>query len=239
VLEPILAALPDGGAGMLGKAQRYVRRAKLPNPGRFYSYEFFFAQEGRGLLAPSFLSSLDPTGPWSILERHFARVTAGEELNRLMYLDMKLTIGDNDLLKVVRTAEMAGLGVRFPFLDLELVEFTTAWPGRFKVRGLDKRYLFKRAFGDLLPRETLQKRKHGFGVPTSVWLRTHPGFVDLSHDALLGRDSRVRKYFQAGALEGLLRLHAADPTPFYGDIVWMVLMLELWHRYHLAGGRPS
>lgn len=235
LLEPLLSVLPNGGATALGKAQRYVRRASLPNPRRFYSYEFFFAQEGRGLLAPGFLSAVTPGVPWTVLERHFDRVTAGEELNRLLYLDMKLTIGDNDLLKVVRTADAAGLDVRFPFLDLPLVEFTTTWPGRFKVRGAEKRYLFKRAFRDLLPAETLAKPKHGFGIPTSLWLRTHPGFVDLVNDALLAPDAHVQTYFRPGALEELMRLHASDSTAFYGDIVWKVLMLELWHRHHLVG----
>jgi asparagine synthase (glutamine-hydrolysing) len=233
LLEPLLAGLPDGGTSVVGKAQRYVRRANLPNPNRFYSYEFFFAQEGRDLLAPELLTAVDVRSPWTILERHFERVGARDELNRLMYLDMKLTIGDNDLLKVVRTADVAGLGVRFPFLDLPLVEFTTRWPGSFKLRGGEKRYLFRRAFRELLPAETLAKPKHGFGVPTSLWLRTHPGFADLTHDALLGRDAHVRSYFRPGALEELLRRHAADSTAFYGDTVWKVLMLELWHRQHL------
>jgi len=233
LLEPLLRVLPDGGAGVIGKAQRYVRRANLANPRRFYSYEFVFAQDGRGLLDPGFLAAVEPDAPWAVLDRHFGRVTARAELNRLLYLDMKLTIGDNDLLKVVRTADEVGIGVRFPFLDLPLVEFTGTWPGSFKVRSGEKRYLFKRAFRDLLPRETLVKPKQGFGIPTSLWLRTHPGFVDLVHDALLASDARVRAYFRAGALEELLGLHASDSTAFYGDIVWKVLMLELWYRHHL------
>lgn len=233
LLEPILSTLPDGGTTLVGRAQRYVRRASLPNPRRFYSYEFFFAQDGRDLLSRDFLSTVDAEAPWNVLDQHFARVTAAAELNRLMYLDMKLTIGDNDLLKVTRTAEAAGMGVRFPFLDLPLVEFTATWPARFKVHAGEKRHLFKQAFAGLLPAETLAKRKHGFGVPTSLWLRTHPGFSDLAHDALLGPSAHVGSYFRPGALDDLLRLHAADTTAFYGDIVWSVLMLELWHRRHL------
>jgi hypothetical protein len=34
----------------------------------------------------------------------------------------------------------------------------------------------------------------------------------------------------------MLRLHASDTTPFYGDILWNVLMLELWHRHHVRAG---
>jgi asparagine synthase (glutamine-hydrolysing) len=233
LLEPALAALPEGEKTLIGRAQRYVRRANIPNPRRFYSYEFFFAQAGGDLLSRDFLSSVDPESPWRVLERHFERVRASEELNRLMYLDLKLTIGDNDLYKVTRTADQAGVEVRFPFLDLPLIELTGTWPVAFKVhhRG-EKRVLFKRAFGELLPAATLRKQKHGFGVPTSQWLRTHAGFVELLHDSLLQADSHVRTYFRAGALDEIVRRHAVDSTAFYGDVLWNLLMLELWHRRH-------
>jgi asparagine synthase (glutamine-hydrolysing) len=184
VLEPVLRALPEGSPGVLGKAQRYVRRANLGNPRRFYSYEFFVAQNAAELLTPEFVKAAGVDTPWETLERHFERVSADAELNRLMYLDLKLTIGDDDLFKVTRTAELAGIGVRFPMLDVPLVEFTATLPAEFKVRGLEKRHLFKRAFGELLPAEILSKRKHGFGVPTSSWLKTDPGFRSLARETL-------------------------------------------------------
>ena len=198
MLEPALAALGERGPRPLRRVQRYVRRAAIPNPRRFYSYEFFFAQEGQSLLAPGFLAAAGASTPWQVLEEHFERAGAGaSELNRLLYLDLKLTIGDNDLLKVTRTAERAGIGVRFPLLDVPLVELTAALPARFKVRGLEKRYLFKHAFRSLLPAEILAKRKHGFGVPTGLWLRTHPRFQALARDTLLSPARAAARLFPA------------------------------------------
>jgi asparagine synthase (glutamine-hydrolysing) len=236
LLEPVLLRLPDGSPGPLGRAQRYIRRAKIPNPRRFYSYEFYVAQNAHELLAPDFLRATDVDAPWRVVDEHFRRADDAVELNRLLYLDLKLTIGDNDLLKVARTAELAGVGVRFPLLDLPLVEFTGTLPADFKVRGLEKRYLFKRAFRTLLPRETLTKRKHGFGVPTADWLRRHSGFGELARDTLLSSRARGRGYFRPRAIENLLALHAADSTAFYGDILWTLLMLELWHCRHADRG---
>jgi len=230
VIEPVLARVPLDAPGLLGRARRYVRRANLPNPRRFYSYEFFAAQEARWLLAPDFLAVVDLEAPVALLEEHWARVRAGEELNRLLYLDLKLTLADSDLLKVTRTAELAGLAVRFPFLDRALVEETATWPAAFKVRGLEKRYLFKRAFRDLLPAEVLAKPKHGFGVPVSHWLRSDPRFRELARDTLLGPTALGRGYLRRDGLERLFALHETDATPFYGDILWTLLMLELWHR---------
>jgi asparagine synthase (glutamine-hydrolysing) len=239
LVEPLLRGLPDGGSSILGKAQRYVSRANIQNPRRFFFYEFFFAQEGRALVAPELLRSVEADAPWTLIEERFDQAQAESELNRLLYLDMKFTIGDNDLLKVVRTAELAGVGVRFPFLDLSLVEFTGSWPADFKVRGRDKRYLFKRAFRPLLPAATLAKRKHGFGVPTSLWLKTHVGFAELAHGALRSSDTRLRGYLRAGAIDELFALHERDATPFYGDVLWNLLMLELWHRRHIGTAVPA
>jgi asparagine synthase (glutamine-hydrolysing) len=233
LLEPILLGLGDGGPSVAGRARRYIRRANLPNPRRFYSWEFFFAGEGADLLAPDFRASVDALAPYTVAQTHYDRAGATAELNRLLYLDLKLAIGDNDLLKVTRTAELAGVDVRFPLLDLALVEFTAVLPARHKLRGLEKRYLFKRAFARLLPPATLAKRKHGFGVPTSTWLRSHREFRDLARDTLSSARARQRGYFEPGALDALLQLHAADTTPYYGDILWTVLMLEMWHRRHV------
>jgi asparagine synthase (glutamine-hydrolysing) len=237
VLEPVLGALPE--SGVLGRAQRYVRRANIPNPARFYSYEFFFTREGHELLAPDFRAAVERDAPITLLTRLYAQVGAAAELNRLLYLDLKLTIGDNDLLKVTRAADVAGVGVRFPLLHPPLVEFMGTLSPRYKVRRLEKRFLFKRAFGQLLPTEILAKRKHGFGVPTSLWLRTDPGFRELARDTLLSRRSRERGYFRRGAIERLFESHATDTTPYYGDILWTVLMLELWHGRHADTTRPA
>lgn len=235
LLEPVLLRLPDGGPGLVGRVQRYIRRANLPNPWRFYSYEFFFAQEADWLLSPDFCAAVDLEEPLAIVRAHYDWTQPTSELNRLLYLDLKLTIGDNDLLKVTRTAELAGVGVRFPMLDPPLVEFTATWPVDFKVRGLEMRYLFKHAFQALLPPEILAKRKHGFGVPTSDWLKNHSGFEALARETLLCPRTRQRGYFRPGALEELFRRHATDSTPYYGEILWTVLMFELWHRQHLDG----
>jgi asparagine synthase (glutamine-hydrolysing) len=232
VLEPLLRHLPDGGASYLGKAQRYVSRASQPNPDRFYTSEFFFLQERARVLRPEFVASVGAEWPLEVARGHYREARATSDLNRLMYVDLKITLGDNDLFKVNRSAELAGVKVRFPMLDPALVEFTGTLPTRDKVRGSEKRYLFKRAFAPLLPAEILAKTKHGFGLPVSGWLKTHPGFRSLAHDTLRSRRCAERGYFAPGAVDELFRLHAGDHTPFYGGLLWICLMLELWHREH-------
>ena len=232
LIEPVMRRFPADAPGLTGKARRYVERASLPNPDRFYSSEFFVNQNRGWLLHPDFEIATTPDWPLRVARGHFEGAAGASELNRLLHVDLKITLADNDLFKVARTAEAAGLGVRFPLLDHPLVEFMATLPASYKVRGTEKRYIFKQAFRDLLPKEILAKVKHGFGLPTSDWLKKHPGFRELGRDTLLSRRSLDRGYFAPGAVEELFRLHEADHTPFYGDRLWTLLMLELWHQRH-------
>ncbi len=239
VIEPALSALPDGRGSILGKAQRYADRASQPAARRYTAYQFFAAQDPEAYLAPELAASVDPGASWQLVGEHLDAAPATSELNRRLYLDIKTVIGDNDLLKVTRATELAGIDVRFPMLDHRLAEFTGTLPADFKVRGLEKRYLFKQAFRPLLPAEIIAKPKHGFGMPMSDWLRSHPGFRALSRDALGAAGAATRDYVRPGALARILDLHEADPTAYWGGIVWRLLMLELWHGRHAAGSRGA
>jgi asparagine synthase (glutamine-hydrolysing) len=98
------------------------------------------------------------------------------------------------------------------------------------VKGFDKRYLFKKAFRNLLPAEIIRKKKHGFGIPVAGWLKSDPELRALCRDALASRPCRERGYFRRDFIERLFSRHQADDTSYYGDTLWTLLVLELWHR---------
>src|SRR5439155_25980877 len=96
---------------------------------------------------------------------YYFQAPARSELDRQLYIDLKLAISDNDLFKVTRMTEAAGVAVRFPFLDHRLAEFAATVPAEIKMRGRRLRSFFKKAYSDLLPLATRTKPKHGFGLP--------------------------------------------------------------------------
>ena len=54
---------------------------------------------------------------------------------------------------------------------------------------------------------------------------------ELSHDILLSARTFERGHFQRRFIEDLFQKHEADDSStYYGDTLWTVLMLELWHR---------
>jgi asparagine synthase (glutamine-hydrolysing) len=230
LLEPILLASPEL-PGPFGKAQRYIRRSNTPNPERYCRWrllQVFQPKEVLGSAMPHVNGDL-----LSAVRSHYTSAPASSELNRLLYVDVKMTLGDEDLPKVVRMTELAGVKVRFPYLDHVLAEFSGSLPAELKVRGLKKRYLFKRAMHRLLPEAILRKKKHGFGLPIGLWLKTDPGLRTLAQEVLLDPRTYQRGYFRRDFVEKLFHNLQQDDTPYFGDLLWVFLMLELWHRQHI------
>jgi asparagine synthase (glutamine-hydrolysing) len=143
-----------------------------------------------------------------------------------------MTLADNDLRKVSGTAELAGVNVRYPLLDDRLAELSGRIPAALKLKGFEKRYIFKQAMKDILPHKVLYKKKHGFGVPLAQWLLQEPRMREKMQDVMHDPRTRQRGYFRAEFFDRLMSLHGQQPD-FYGEIVWYLLALELWHRWHL------
>jgi asparagine synthase (glutamine-hydrolysing) len=230
--EPSLFGLPLPDIWLVDKARKYVRRANLPQPLRFYSYNLMHVVDVRSVFTDAFLEAVSTEAPLALAADHYRRAETTSMLHRLLYLDLKIAITDNDLRKVTRMCELAGVRVRYPMLDRDLVAHSGRIPAGLKVRRFRERYAFKKGFEGFLPRETLTKKKHGFGVPVSRWLRTAP-LRELAEDTLLGSTAARRGYLNARFIEQLFAWHRDDHTNFYGDTVWLLLMLELWHQAHV------
>jgi asparagine synthase (glutamine-hydrolysing) len=214
------------------KIRNYVRKANQPAVDRFFAYQLYYYDHAEEFLSNDFRSCLDHEFPISLARGHYARAVAINPLNKLLYVDLKLAISDNDLFKVNRMAEIHGIDVRYPYLDPYVGSASGRIPACFKVKRLTKRYIFKKAFADFLPKQILNKKKHGFGLPTGDWLRSHSGFRDLARSLLLDSRSIGRGYFNRCALEGLLKAHDDEHSSYFGSHIWNFMMLELWHRKH-------
>ena len=230
VIEPLVEVLPETGLGPFDKAGSYVRQARIPLPDRLETYNFLSRMPPSEIFAPGFLASIRAEEPLELLRETFAEAPTRSMLHGLLYLDLKFTLADNDLRKVGRTCEMAGISVGYPFLDLALVELANRIPPDVKLKGQKLRYFFKKASEGFLPPEILTKPKHGFGVPCGVWMRDHPALRELAYDSL---SSLVRRdYLSSDFVERLQRLHRGDHGGYYGVMVWVLTMLELWHQHH-------
>ncbi len=231
VVEPLLGVLPKNGFAPLRRAQSYVRQANTPLPDRLEEYNFVNRMTPAAVFTPDFLAGVRPEEPLELLRRSFAEAETRSNLNRLLYLDRKFTLADNDLRKVSGTCEMAGIDVLYPFLDRDLVDFANRVPPGLKLKGTELRYFFKRASEGFLPEAILKKSKHGFGVPCGRWMRDHAALRDLSYDCLAVA-RRIGATCARASSTNLMKLHQSEHADYYGVMVYVLTMLELWHRKH-------
>ncbi len=211
------------------RLKNFVHRGSLPNPDRFYSDDSFASDHYAELLNPDFRNIVGRDDSLEFQRSVYRRAPTSSELHRIMYLDLKMTIAESDIVKVARTSKLAGVDVVFPFLDTGLIEFTGRLPEHFKVKGLNKRYLFKMALEDILPIEIRKKPKQGFGLPMAVWLRRGGPMRDMLYDIVLSPRALSRGYFDPSFVRTLTKWHEKGAWD-YSTQLYQLLMLELWHR---------
>lgn len=91
-------------------------------------------------------------------------------LNQMLYWEMKYFLTDHNLNYTDKLSMAVGVEVRVPFLDKELVEFSTRIPPELKMKGKTTKYLLKKMMERYLPKEVIYRPKSGFGAPVREWI---------------------------------------------------------------------
>lgn len=226
LIEPALRCVPMGDQILpVRKARRYIEQAKMPMPDRLESYNHFVRMGYDEILEPEFLFAIDSEVPHSLLAERYHGAKAEMMLNKMLSLDLKFTLADNDLPKVSRMCELAGIEVGYPLLSDELVEFSARLPVDGKVRNLQLRYFFKEALRGFLPDEIIKKKKHGFGLPIGNWLVSDSRLNGLCLELL---DGFKQRGIVRGAFIDRLTRQLVDEPGYYGTLAWLFMILEYW-----------
>jgi len=231
LIEPALLDASSVSRYMLTrKVASFVRQARVPMPERMETYNLLLRLGIGDILEPGFIETVDTRDPERQQRLVYDEVESASLVNRMLAYDWKYTLADNDLPKVVETAALAGVDVRFPLLADELVDFSLELRPALKVRGLKLRYFFKRALRGFLPDATIAKKKHGFGMPFGAWLVRDRALRDFAVASLATLEGRgiVKREFMRTLVDAKLGEHAG----YYGEMVWILLMLATWFRVH-------
>jgi asparagine synthase (glutamine-hydrolysing) len=144
----------------------------------------------------------------------------------------------SDMLRKVDMMSMrAGIEVRVPMLDEELVTMALQLPHGLKTDGKIGKLVLRDVAGSWLPPEVASHPKHGFTIPLDVMVRGD--FHDALEDLLAAPDSRISGVVNRRLVGGWLRqFRAAMHGGSGGAIsreglylrVLMLVALELWMR---------
>lgn len=153
-----------------------------------------------------------------------------DPLERMLALEQRFFMADHNLIYTDKMSMAAGVEVRVPFLDQDLVEFAAHVPSSLKQSGREGKWVLKQAMKSYLPHEVIYRSKSSFGAPIRRWMLN-----DLSGllGDLLSVDSLQRRgLLDPNAVQGLI----ADNKEGRVDASYTLLSLlciEIWCREFL------
>jgi asparagine synthase (glutamine-hydrolysing) len=190
----------------------------------------FSFPELKGVLSSELGSRVDPAQIMEEVNDYQRGFPLEDKTTLLQYLDLKLYLQDDILVKVDRASMACSLEVRAPFLDYEIVEFVMNLPSSWKLRRFTSKYLLKKAMEDFLPKEVIHRKKKGFGVPIAKWVKGP--LRELFGDLLSYDRIKQEGFLNPEYVARLLRDHLANKRDNRKQL-WTLLVWELWaNRYN-------
>jgi len=233
LLEPLLNTGLAANFAITRKGRSYVEQARVPMPDRLQMVNLIMHLGPADVLTPAFMAQIDVSAPLQLERQAWQGAQHCSHLNKELAYDWRFTLAESDLPKVLGATHCAGVDVGFPMLDDRLLAFSLKLPTRYKLKHLQLRWFFKEALRGFLPDEILAKKKQGFGLPFGVWANTHPALKRFATDSLHSLAARgvVRPDF----IQTLLTQRLPEHPGYFGEMVWILMMLEQW----LAAKAPT
>ena len=223
MITPLLGRLPY----KLRKLKMAGRVLSEPAPQRWMSwFGVFNGQLKNDLLSEKTKAAIDNDASRAF-QRWLERNQQPDDLSSMLYLDTKIWLPDNLLMKGDKMTMAAALESRIPLLDHKLIEYAASIPSHMKMKPFQAKYLLKRAYADFLPKPILTRKKMGFNVPNGVWFRE--GQRHIITQLLLSERARSRGFLNNECVATILRDHLEGRTQ-YTNQLFILASLELWFR---------
>lgn len=232
LVAPIAAIYPK--ADYLPRPLR--ARATLTNIAESHERAYFLSLTQKTyprFLSDAFLEGLGGYDPYVHFERCFSRAGTTDPLARLQYVDLKLYLADDILVKVDRASMAHALEVRVPLLDHRIVELAARMPSALKLEGSQTKRVLRRAAETLLPKSVLERKKMGFVIPLPAWFRG--GLLGRAEETFFGEPGGVSGLLDTAGLRRMWYEHQLGVAD-HSTVFWSILMFEGWARRFL---RPS
>lgn len=227
-----IAALA-GEAGSSGVLREMLSRAAAGEEFFWGGARAFKESTKRDFLSTAFRKRSEGLNSYHIIEsyrRQFEKTygtRAGKDpLDWMCYLGYRFQIPSKYLHRMDRLGMAHSIEIRCPFLDYHVINLALSLPGPFKMHGQTPKYILKKSLEQILPSETLYRKKMGFCVPLKEWA----GDIMLDYTAthLHSFASNTGFFREEGLKELLQQIRKGNTTQT--NQLWTVYFLMAWFK---------
>jgi asparagine synthase (glutamine-hydrolysing) len=155
-----------------------------------------------------------------------------DSLERMLALEQRFFLADHNLTYTDKMSMAAGVEVRVPFLDLDLVEYAAQIPNKYKQNRSAGKWVLKKAMEPYLPHEVIYRPKTGFGAPLRRWIRFE--LRELLGDLLSEESLRKRSVFDSKAVHQLIKKNDSGVVDASYTLL-SLMCIEIWCRQFVDG----
>jgi asparagine synthase (glutamine-hydrolysing) len=238
---------------ILGKLNNYLTgdgsKKIFSNPMDHFlwRYSWFTSEEKRGFLRENVIEGNYDEFSLEYVQSLFNKISHLNYYEGMYYLLGKLHL-TNLLNRLDRMTMASSVEARVPFLDVNLVEFASKIPTKYKLKWKDKlskltsifhnsetisekydipKYILKRLAENKLPNSIIYRKKMGFPVPLNSW--ANKKFGGYAYEILTSSKSKTKEYFNISFIEKFMKKKSYNAKEdLDGKKIWMLLNIELW-----------
>lgn len=210
---------------VIPKARNFFEKASLPLYQRFASYNRIFGPEELITYTRGKIRELAKSeNSYEIVNECFKNFAGKDLKDAGLKFDLLYFLPDQLLTKVDIASMAVSLEARSPLLDHKMIELAGSIPFGLKVKNGISKYIQKKAFEKIVPKENLYRPKVGFGIPLNKWFS---GTLNsYAKRILLSPGAQVKEMFDMEYVRKLVEDNNKQED--FGPRLWSLMCLELW-----------
>lgn len=162
----------------------------------------------------------------SITKVVYDQVADKDDVTKMQYIDLKLWLPGDILLKADKMSLAHSIELRVPFLDKAVMSLASQIPTRYRVNKMNTKYALRTAAKEVLPDEWASRPKVGFPVPIRYWLREKK-YYDIVKEMF--ESDIAKEFFHTEELMRYLDEHYTEKDN-HARYIWTVYVFLVWYK---------
>ena len=231
VIEPFVRNLPssEGYFSLDFKAKRFIKGMSEKGIARHILWLGCFSyEEQRKLFSPDFFEKVENENIFKPAQDAISESGLSDSQQATLFAYLRTYLMDQVMVKVDRASMFNSLETRSPFLDYKIVEFAFRLPYKLKLHGTEMKYFLKKSMEGKLPSDIIYKKKQGFAVPLSKWLRNE--LREMMEETLSRENVEKIGFFNFAYIEKLKKDHLSGQSDNRKEL-WVLIAFFKWYQF--------